>query len=248
MLKRLDKLELVEKVANFRSIHGYGASEPIHLKSFLVKNNVLTLFRPLSDTLAGMALKVEQHKFMMINDRHSLGRQHFTIAHELYHLFVQENFTSQKCITSQYEKSTDIEENKADFFASHLLLPEVGLIELIPNEERKKNHIKANTIFKIQQVYSVSVKAVIHRLVELEFVDRSFYDLYSTGLKQKAKSLGYDIRLLEAGNNNLTLGNYVDVANKLFEKQRISESYYLELLNTIGVDPFEKNQTEDECQ
>lgn len=246
MLKRIAKLDLVEKVANFRASHGYGVTEPIHLKGFVLKNNVITLFRPLSDSLSGMALKVGDHKFMMINQRHSVGRQHFTMAHELYHLFVQENFTSQKCFTSQFEKSLDIEEAKADFFASHFLLPELGVLELIPKDERGKNQISANTIFRIQQVYSVSVKAVVHRLVELDYVDKQYYDKYSMGLKSLARNLGFDIRLLESGNSGVTLGNYAELANKLFSKRKISESYYLELLNNIGIDPFEENHSEDE--
>jgi hypothetical protein len=48
------------------------------------------------------------------------------------------------------------------------LLPELGIYELIPDDEKiKKNSITKQTIFKIQQYYSVSVNAVIFRLVPL---------------------------------------------------------------------------------
>ena len=39
-----------------------------------------------------MLVKQDDVKFMLINANHSIGKQNFSIAHELYHLFVQENF------------------------------------------------------------------------------------------------------------------------------------------------------------
>jgi len=42
----------------FRQQNGYSSTEPVHLKSLLLKKNVLSLFRPLSDDFSGMALKI----------------------------------------------------------------------------------------------------------------------------------------------------------------------------------------------
>lgn len=85
-----DKLlffDLQNKASAFRKKNGYGETDPIRLDSFLLKNNILTLFRPLFSRLAGMAIKAGTNDmFMMINHTHSLGKQHFTIAHELYHI------------------------------------------------------------------------------------------------------------------------------------------------------------------
>ena len=79
--------DLQNKASAFRKKNGYGETDPIRLDSFLLKNNILTLFRPLFSRLAGMAIKAGTNDmFMMINHTHSLGKQHFTIAHELYHI------------------------------------------------------------------------------------------------------------------------------------------------------------------
>ena len=68
----------------------------------------------------------------------------------------------------------EIKIEKADIFSSYLLLPEEGIIGLIPElEKKKKNLISTETIFKIQQYYSVSINALIHRLIELGFVDKN---------------------------------------------------------------------------
>ena len=246
--EKLLYLEIKEKASTFRSSFGFGEFEPIHLKSFLLKNNIISLFRPLSGLLAGMAIKAGNSRFMMINHNHSIGKQHFTIAHELYHLFVQENFISQKCTTGLFDKQQDIEEKKADLFAANLLLPESGIFSFIPKEERtKKNNISENTLFKIQQYYSVSLKAVIYRLFQLELVDNSYFDLYQSGVKIKAKHLGYDVKLFEPGNQFISIGNYAELANKLLKDGKISESYFFELLNSIGIDPFDTNENGDEC-
>lgn len=239
------RLECKEKAAHFRNRFGYGPDDPIHLRSFLLMQNVVTLFKPLSGGFAGMAMIVDQKPFMMVNQTHTLGKQHFTIAHELYHLFVQENFVSQKCKTGLFTKQEDPEELKADLFAANLLLPEIGVSSLIPQEERK-GAISAQTIFKIQQVYSVSVKATIFRLVELGFADKSYFQTYESGSTEKMRNLGFDTRLMYSGNQDLTLGDYAVMAGSLFQQEKISESVYLSYLNAVHIDPLQKIENGEE--
>ncbi len=189
------KLEIEEKAVNFRNENGYSADTPIQLSSLLLKKNVITVFKPLSEKLSGMAIKAPGHiRFMLINRKQIIGRQHFTIGHELYHLFVQEKFNAQKCITGLFDGQTDIEEIKADYFAACLLLPENGIKQLVPPDERpRKNLISDATVFKIQQYYRLSVNAVIYRLIELGFADRTYYEKYKNEKKTIARKLGYDI-------------------------------------------------------
>jgi len=243
LIKEVDRI-----ASNFRTENGYGVNEPIHLTSLLLRKNIITIFRPLSAKFSGMAIKANNDlKFMMVNQNHSLGKQHFTIGHELYHLFIQEAFSSQRCITALFDKQTDAAEQKADMFAACLLLPETGITELIPISERqKRNMISAETIFKIQQYYSLSINALIYRLVELGFVDKTFFNKYSCDKKNTARKLGYDISLYESGNKFKVIGNYGLLVNHLYKNREISEPYYLELLNAINIDPFEVAENENE--
>jgi Zn-dependent peptidase ImmA (M78 family) len=243
LIKEVDRL-----ASNFRTENGYGVNEPIHLTSLFLRKNIITIFRPLSSKFAGMAIKANDDlRFMMVNQNHSLGKQHFTIGHELYHLFIQEEFSSQRCITALFDKQTDIEEQKADIFAACLLLPETGITELIPISERqKRNMISAETVFKIQQYYTLSINAVIYRLVELDFVDKIYFDKYSSDKKNTARKLGYDISLYEPGNEFKVIGDYGLLVNHLYKNKKISESYYLELLNAINIDPFELTENGNE--
>jgi Zn-dependent peptidase ImmA (M78 family) len=239
------RIECKIKAAQFRNQFGYGPDDPIHLRSFLLHQNVLTMFKPLSGGFGGMAMIVDQKRFMMVNQNHTLGKQHFTIAHELYHLFVQENFKSQKCKTGLFLKQKDLEEKKADFFAANLLLPEIGVTSMIPTEERN-GKISEQTIFKIQQVYSVSVKATIFRLVELGFADDSYFEKFENGSTQKMRNLGFDTQLMRSGNQDLILGDYAVKAKTLFQEGKISESVYFSYLNAIHIDPLQKIENGEE--
>lgn len=239
-MNKAQRVEIEKKAINFRNENGYSAGEPIQLSSLLLKKNVITVFKPLSDALSGMAIKAPGDiRFMLVNRMQIIGRQHFTIGHELYHLFVQDNFTNQRCFTGLFEKQTEIEEKKADYFAACLLLPEQGLLMLIPEDEiKKKNQVSDTTVFKIQQYYRLSVNAVIFRLVELGFVDQSYYEKYKNEKRAIARKLGYDMGLFEPKTDDKFIGNYGVVANELFKSKKISESFYLELMNAINIDPF----------
>ena len=52
-----NKFVIEKQVAAFRMDNGLGASEPVTLKSLLLKLNVLTVFRPLSDSYRECASK-----------------------------------------------------------------------------------------------------------------------------------------------------------------------------------------------
>lgn len=245
-MNKFESLEIEQKANSFRIENGYGLNEPIDLESLIIKNNVITIFKPLSSDFAGMAIKVRDQRFMMINQTQIIARQNFTIGHELYHLFLQESFTSKKCETGLFDKQEEIEERRADYFSACLLLPKTGMYRFIPNEEReRKDQISTETLFKIQQYYKLSIKSVIYRLNELGYVGRAYFDKYQTGLKIIARQLGYDIKLFEPGNTDKVIGDYGPNVSRLFREGKISESYYFELLNAINIDPFVKSDNDD---
>lgn len=230
--------DLLEKKANeFRRKLGVGSESSIRLKSILSQLNVITTFKPLGGGFSGMAIKIEQPKedalrFMLINSNHPLGKQHFTICHELYHLYVQENFTVQTCTTGTFNRK-DKEEFNADWFAAFLLLPENGIKALIPDHEIGKNKITIQTILKIEHFFGCSRSALLHRLLKLEIINSDFYDTYKSHVKRSALENGYLINLYENGNHNEYIGDYGAIARELFEEGRLSESQYYSLLTDL---------------
>ena len=242
---------VLEKKANeFRQVHGLGSKDAIRLKSLLVKLNILTVYRPMGkDLFSGMAIKIAHEaqilRFIMVNSSKSLGHQHFTICHELYHLFIQNDFKSLICSTGTFNKR-EKEEYNADIFAAYLLLPAQGIEALIPDAELAKNKIRLNTILAIEQYYSCSRKALLIRLKQLGYIDENAFELFGNQVKRGALERGFDISLYEAGNDNLIIGDYGAMARQLFDHGDISESHYYSLLQDIGIKVDELEAQHDE--
>jgi len=233
---KLNALEGIEHVANkFRIDNNLSLTEAINLKSLLRKLNILTIYKPLSDTFNGMSLQTSKGaKFILINSNKPKGRQHFTIAHELYHLYFDIDPIPHICSEENGGK-TQIEKN-ADSFASALLMPYEGLINCIPKEELSSN-ISLATIIKTEQYFSVSRTALLYRLKKKSIISKNEFESFSTVSPQEsAKQFGYDISLYKKGNENLVIGDYGVLARKLYDLGKISEGHYRELLNKIQKD------------
>lgn len=229
---------LLQKKANqFREQNGINCSEAISLKSFLLKLNILTIFRPLSEGFSGMALKIRDNEgFILVNSNHSIGRQHFTIAHELYHLFIQDKFEPHQCKTGLFDKKNK-EEYNADYFASCLLMPETGITELIPDEELTGKRVSLQSVIKLEQYFSVSRSAMLIRLKIMGLCDKKKFEQFTTYKTiETAHQYGYDTSLYKKGNHNLIIGDYGEKARKLFDMKKISEGHYMELMQQIGID------------
>lgn len=227
-------LNLVEsQVSKFRQMTGLSDSEAVNLKSLLLKLNVLTIFRPLSDNFSGMSLKSGDKRFMLVNSNHPKCRQHFTIAHELYHLYLDQNPTPHNCMAEG--KKNDIEQC-ADAFALMFLMPADGVRQMIPDDELMAGQVSLASVLRIEHYFSVSYSAVLNRLFDLKLIDRNTRDIFMTySVKKTAREYGYDTALYEPGNENLVIGNFGEKARKLFDEGKISEGHYLELLHKIGI-------------
>jgi len=233
-----EEIDLENYANKFRRDNQLSLSEPIRIKSILQKNNILTVYLPLSSNFSGMAIKSNGNSsskyFILVNSKHPIGKQHFTICHELYHLFFQENFSFSKSNAGTFDKNKP-EEYNADVFASFLLLPEIGLQEMIPASERKKNSISLKTILSIEQFYSCSRTALLYRLKKAKKIDHAFYDRYSLNVQTSARQYGYDVSLYNKGNEGVVIGDYGIKARELFENGDIAESTYFSFLEDIGI-------------
>jgi Zn-dependent peptidase ImmA (M78 family) len=249
----MDSLEVdLELKANeFRQQNGLNPSEAIRLKSLLLKNNVLSVFLPLNTDFSGMAVKMNETKkpkrFMLVNCTHTLGRQHFTICHELYHLYIQENFKSEKTGIILFDKQGDPDEYKANIFASYLLLPTNGILQMTPKNERKKNKITLRTILSIEQYYSSSRSALLTRLLRMGLIDKTLQMQFAVDKIKNAMLYGFPTDLYQAGNEGLVIGNYGTLAREVFDKGLVSESAYFSLLEDMGIDLSDfDNKTDNE--
>lgn len=225
------------QASRFRQFVGLSESEATNLKSLLLKLNVLTVFRPLSESFSGMSLKANGQRFMLVNSNHPRCRQHFTIAHELYHLFIE---TSPEPHKYPMEGKKNESEQCADAFALMFLMPGAGVMQMIPETELKSGKISLGTILKLEHYFGASHTAVLNRLSDLGLLTRQErIDFAALPVKRVSREYGYDVSLYEPANAGLVIGEFGEKARKLYEADKISEGHYLELLHKIGIDGAE---------
>lgn len=225
------------QVSKFRQSIGVSDTEAVNLNSLLLKYNVLAIYRPLSERFCGMSLRSGDKRFMLINSNNPIGRQHFTIAHELYHLFIEDNPQPHICWLNG---TKDDSEKYADYFAQIFLMPSNGVRQLIPDDELLNGTISVATVLKIEHYFSVSHQAAVNRLSDLKFLsrDQRIY-LLSLSVQKTAREFGYNTSLYVAGNEGLVIGDFGEKAKNLFDAEKISTGHYIELMNKIGIDGFE---------
>ena len=241
-----DKI-LEVRATKFRDRLGISHADPIDLYKVLTELNVVTNFRPMGPEFSGMALKTGENRFILVNSQQIRARQHFTIGHELYHLFEQPDFSFMLCKAGRFDKK-DREEYNADVFSSFLLMPEAGVLSSIPEEELARGGtIGLPTIVRLEQHFGVSRRALLIRLDKLGLIDYDYYsNRYLTGIKKSANELGYSTRLYEIGSDYNVIGDYGTICKRLFEEEKISESHYFNLMNDIGINIDQKYEENGE--
>lgn len=230
------------KANGFRQQCGLNDYSPIFFDKLFSSLGVLTVYRPLNGDFSGMALKTKSSRFMLVNTSHSIGRQRFTIGHELYHLFIQEGFSFEKSNAGRFDKK-DREEYNADVFSSYLLMPEAGVLKQIPEIELARGGVVSlATVIKLEQYFGVSRAAILNRLRSIFAKD---YSIYKDNVKMGALEHGYSVKLYEKTDDSRVVGDYGIKAKSLFDGEKISESHYLSLMFDINIDIDNLNVKDD---
>lgn len=231
-MRRLSEFDAELLAIRFRNMLHLPQDAPFVVKEALEQLGILTVFRPLSDGSYGMSIKTgDGLRFMLVSSNSTIGRQHFTIAHELYHLYYDEKPTPHMC---GVDGKSPLEQS-ADMFASNLLLPRVGLLALLPESYSETRKLDIATIVKMEQKFQVSRQALLYRLRRLSVInEEQLQTLLSAPIRDVAMRRGYDTSVYEKGNDGLVIGDYQSLATDIFEKGLISEGHYNELLNALA--------------
>ena len=230
-MKTLTLSEAETLAAKFRYDNGLSQSEPINAKMLIRKLNVTLVYRPLSESSYGISCKSATGKmFVLINSRSTRGRQHFTIAHELYHLYYDLNLVPHMCCGGPATG----EEKNANRFASALLMPREGVLSCVSGEEIASHDVNIATVLRMEQLFGVSHSTLLIRLKDLGLITPARYEMLDRlPVKETAREWGYDSALFEPGNDGVVIGDFGEKARKLFETGKISEGHYHELMNML---------------
>ncbi len=225
-MAKIDVFDITNKALDFRRKMGEDSFSPIDIFSIVQRIEDITLImHPLGNNISGYCKKYEHTKIIVINSSRTLGRQRFSLAHELYHIYYDDEMTSFVC--SNFN-SKNINEQKADCFASYLLIPQTYL-----NQFNVSKTITVEDIVRMEQYYHVSRKAILYRLLNDGIIDADDFEGYSQNVKLSAKLLGYNDSLYSPSpdnEKNFVYGKYITDAKKLYDDGRISTGKYEEYL------------------
>ena len=182
-----------------------------------------------SDKSSPLESKIVSDMLIGINSNMSIGRQNFTLAHELYHLLYEENMNNFVICDDSSENDSEIE---ANIFASYLLIPYEGL-----KRYAKRRNISKWTLDEIitaEQYYQISHMALLFRLVEQNFITEEESEQFqNVKISHEARIRGFNDELYYPSPENrkyFSLGNYVKSVGKAYSSNKISVGKKDELL------------------
>ena len=227
----LDKLDLSTKAQELRELLGEDANSPVDIFSLVSQIEGLTLvFYPLGKNISGMCVKDKEIKLIAINSTMSYGRQRFSLAHELYHLYFDDASGFNVCSRILDPKSEN--EKCADQFASYFLAPYKSLKVAI-KKEAPNGSLSMQNVIALEQYFGMSHLAMFWRLVSEGYLSQEKLDDYSYGVISAAKTLGYDDKLYNPTPvefQSRTYGHYLKQVEELRQKDLVSSGKIDELL------------------
>ena len=220
--------QISELAKEFRIDIGIGHDDPFDLIPSITNKirNLTIVFLNMDNEISGACYKFKSQKIIFINSNHTKGRQKFTAAHELYHLYYDDT-----PFTICNVNANDEIEKEANQFASLLLVPASTLYHYKKEKEIEKWDL--NSIIECEQYFQISHEALLYRLRSCGDLSYEEYEEYRPNIKMNALKKGYDLSLYEPFiSKNYTLGNYVRLVEEVFEKNLISrarkEEYFLD--------------------
>ena len=182
-----------------------------------------------SSTDSDFESKISSDMLIGINSNMSIGRQNFTLAHELYHLLYEENKINFVICDYSSESESEIE---ANIFASYLLIPYEGLKRYVKNMNISKWSL--DDVIAAEQYYQISHMALLFRLVEQNFItEEESLEFQNVKISHEARIRGFNDDLYYPSPEDrkyFSLGNYVKSVGKAYSSNKISVGKKDELL------------------
>ena len=227
----IDKLELSTKAQELREKLGEDANSPIDIFSLVNQIEGLTLvYYPLGKNISGMCVRDNEVRLIAINSTMSYGRQRFSLAHELYHLYFDNANGFDVCSKKLDPKSEN--EKCADQFASYFLAPHKSLRAVIKRIVGESS-LTTQHVIALEQYFGMSHLAMLWRLVSEGYLKEEMVDKYRSGVISEARSQGYDDKLYKPTAMELqkrTYGHYLKQVDELQQRDLVSPGKIDELL------------------
>ncbi|MGI6614560.1 MAG: ImmA/IrrE family metallo-endopeptidase [Dethiobacteria bacterium] len=229
-----EKIELNAEAICLRKQFGEDANSPVDIFALLHQSEDLTIvFYPMGERVSGICIRDGNNKIIGVNSTFTQGRQRFTAAHELYHLFFHEEFKSIVC-SKDLEMEKDTSEKEADVFASFFLAPYEALAHFVKHKlGRDRGSLELDDVIRIEQFFGLSRQAILWRLIDDGYLTRKKADMMKRGVIASALRLGFDSKLYLPSPKEkqyITFGKYINLIEQLKDRELVSRGKYEELL------------------
>ena len=227
--------ELMAQAALLIKQLGEDSDSPVDVFALAQNIDGLTIvYYPMGENLSGMCIKGQDGiTVIAINSAMTLGRQRFSLAHELYHLYFDESMVS--VCAKKINSGKDIEKS-ADMFASYFLIPEPALIMLAGklSEKHADRKITLNDVIRIEQYFGVSHQAAVYRLMHTSYLGKDDGDAFlNEAVRSRAEYLGYSAKLYRPSpeaRQYMTYGHYIHQTEQVLSRGLVSNGKYEQLL------------------
>jgi Zn-dependent peptidase ImmA (M78 family)/DNA-binding XRE family transcriptional regulator len=139
---------------------------------------------PLQERIAGLCARVDDLAIALIDSSAIVGRQRFTVAHELCHLLVGDG---EQVIVDERLTGQSLVEMRANSFAAHFLMPAKAVRRYL-----RQRDVDEEVAVELQYTFGVSLDALLWHLVNLDMISENRrQQIHSVGPKALAFRHGY---------------------------------------------------------
>jgi Zn-dependent peptidase ImmA (M78 family)/transcriptional regulator with XRE-family HTH domain len=121
------------------------------------------VLEPMPDEVAGLCVVVGGTALAMANSSFPLGRQRFTLAHELCHVLCGD--PEEVRAECDLDEDWTSEETRASSFARHLLLPRAAIERRIAKDPTDRD------VLALMYTYGISFRALLIQLHDFQIID-----------------------------------------------------------------------------
>lgn len=163
----LTEEDVKRAASSLRNAWNLGSSPLSNIVEMLELNGIKVLLIDDTESVDGLSVFTTKGiPVVVVNCRDkSIERTRFTIVHELAHLLLR--------IGDDIVNNTKAVEKICHLFASSFLLPDEMLVKMIGTG--KRNYIYLQELVTIKEYFGISIRAINHKLRDLEIITDSYY-------------------------------------------------------------------------